>query len=1070
MHDIVSGTALARGYEYAWNDELLAANQFEGVLTDAVGVVASQMSTRAEATPLVLVNPLSIEREDVVEAEIPGDANSAASVRVTGPDGKSVPAQVLGAGASGVRIAFLAKMPSVGFSVFDARLEAGDAPAASPLRVDERRLENARWVVTLNDDGDIASIRDKQASRELLASPARLGLHYENPRQWPAWNQDWADRQLPAKEFVGGPARFRVVERGPARVAVEVARDCGASTFVQRIRLAAGGAGDRIEIDSDVAWSTRERSLRAAFPLTVKNPLATYDCQTGVTERGNAHEKQFEYGFQQWFDLTDASGGYGVTVMSDSKFGSDKPDDSTVRLTLLHTPGTRGGYPDQATQDLGRHRNLYALSGHEGDWRRGKSAQEAARLNAPILAFRTTSHDGPLGKSFSLLRTSDDDVRVTALKKAEDSDEIVVRLRELSGREKKGVHVAAARPIVAARRVDGQEREIGKAEISSGELVTDVRGYELRAFAIRLGEPPARASGTTSTPLDLAFDSDVASTNAKRGDGAMDADGRTFPAEQLPATIVCGGTRFRLGSVADGAKNALACRGQSIALPHEAGVDKRLELLLASAGDGRDVETSLQIDGKPMPLRVRDWRGRVGQWDHRLWPAEDSEPDAPGAHGLAGIEPGFVAPGDIAWFASHHHTRDGDAVYEYCYLYRVSIDLPEGAKSVRLPSDERVKLFAASLAIRVEPRTSPAAPLFDTLEDHVQDAPCIVPGSGSFADTLAISIEPRLYWRDGNIRYTLDGSDPTPSSATYRSPFFLDRAATVKSAVVDGSGRLGPVASARLDVRDVTPPTVERVTPGYRSPIVRIRFSEPVDDSAIAASSYALDPAIAVASVARDGERDVTLTLSSAPELDRAYRMRISGVKDASPAHNALAPATLDLAVHGPVFQLAEVSREQLGTEIRDVAKLPVKASDAWTLNLWVRTDKELEERTLIAGFGRCEQADAGGARYLARFSSGVHFWSHNRDVRSETPLDVGKWQMLTATYDGRTARLYKDAKEIGHRDVTLADDESVVRIAPLDPWDRRRRFDGEIRGLTIWSEALGEDALRSLMSAAGDR
>jgi alpha-mannosidase len=92
--------------------------------------------------------------------------------------------------------------------------------------------------------------------------------------------------------------------------------------------------------------------VRVEFPLSVSNPKATYDLQTGVIERGNGHQKQFEYGFQQWFDLTDAKREYGVTVMSDSKYGADKPSDNTVRLTVLHTPGTRGGYPDQGSQDL----------------------------------------------------------------------------------------------------------------------------------------------------------------------------------------------------------------------------------------------------------------------------------------------------------------------------------------------------------------------------------------------------------------------------------------------------------------------------------------------------------------------------------------------------------------------------------------------------------------------------------------------------------------------------------------------------------------------------------------------
>src|SRR5205085_2214394 len=113
---------------------------------------------------------------------------------------------------------------------------------------------------------------------------------------WPAWNQDWEDRQLPAKAYVGdgGGAKVTVVENGPVRAAVRVERELDGSVFVQEIRLAAGDAGDSLTFHTHIDWATKERSLRAAFPLTAGNPKATYDIQTGVIERPNGNAKQFE--------------------------------------------------------------------------------------------------------------------------------------------------------------------------------------------------------------------------------------------------------------------------------------------------------------------------------------------------------------------------------------------------------------------------------------------------------------------------------------------------------------------------------------------------------------------------------------------------------------------------------------------------------------------------------------------------------------------------------------------------------------------------------------------------------
>src|SRR5262249_33698363 len=157
--------------------------------------------------------------------------------------------------------------------------------------------------------------------------------------------------------------------------------------------------------------------------------------------------------------------------------------------------------------------------------------------NQPLVAFNTDSHDGPLGKTFSLLHISDDNVRVSAVKKAEDSDEVIVRLRELTGRPAKGIRIALARPIASAREVDGQEREIGPAHVQAGEMTVEMGGFELRAYALKLGDASTRLSKPRVATIDLPFDVDVVSTNAKRADGAMDAKGQSYPAEQFPKTL-----------------------------------------------------------------------------------------------------------------------------------------------------------------------------------------------------------------------------------------------------------------------------------------------------------------------------------------------------------------------------------------------------------------------------------------------------------------------------------------------------------------------------------------------------
>ena len=258
---------------------------------------------------------------------------------------------------------------------------------------------------------------------------------------------DWADQQKPPRGFVVSPATMRVVENGPARVAVEVTRETEGSRFVQTIRLAAGDGGNRIEIDNAIDWKTEAAALKATFPLTATNPLATYNWEVGTIERGTNDEKKFEVASHQWFDLSDANG--GVTILSDCKYGSDKPDDHTLRLTLLYTPGLSANgraYSDQASQDWGHHEFVYGLAAHAGDWRSEGTDWQALRLSQPLIAFEAPKHAGTLGRTFSFLRVSNSRVRVLALKKAEESDEVIVRLVEVDGKRASDVRVTFGLP------------------------------------------------------------------------------------------------------------------------------------------------------------------------------------------------------------------------------------------------------------------------------------------------------------------------------------------------------------------------------------------------------------------------------------------------------------------------------------------------------------------------------------------------------------------------------------------------------------------------------------------------
>ena len=713
FHDLAAGTATPRSYQFAWNDDAIAMNQFADVLKSATGAVSQALDTQTKGTPIVVFNQLNIPRGDLVEAAVDfGGGKLPASVRVTGPDGSAVPAQL-----SNGKVVFAASVPSVGYAVYDVEAAAASQPGSGDLRVTENELENASYRVRLNADGDVASIFDKQANRELLSAPARLALSYDNPQQWPAWNMDWTQEQAASREYVSGPAKIRIAENGPVRVALEITRETAGSRFVQTISLATGDAGKRVEFGNTIDWSTRERNLKATFPLAAANQMATYNWDIGTIERPSAEPKKFEVPSHQWIDLTDASGEFGTTLLTDAKNGSDKPDDHTLRLTLIRTPGVAGGYPDQATQDIGHHEFTYGLAGHTGGWRQAQTDWQGQRLNAPLLAFAASRHAGTLGKSFSLLKLNNPRVRVLALKKAEASDELIVRLVELDGKPQTDVHVSFAAPITGAREINGQEQPMGDAHVMAGELVTSFSAYQPRSFALKLGAAPAAVDQPHSAPVTLPYDVATASNDGEATKDGFDGKGDALPAEMLPSELRFNDVVFHLAPAKTGAANAVVAKGQKIELP--AGQYNRVYLLAASAeGDQKAI---FEAGAHKAELTIQNWGGFVGQWDDRVWSSADT---AHGNYGdMIGLRPGFLKRADLAWYASHHHNAAGKNVsYSYSYLFAYGIDLPEGAKTLTLPRNANIRILAVSAA-NEDTEARPAQPLYDELPSANAGAP-----------------------------------------------------------------------------------------------------------------------------------------------------------------------------------------------------------------------------------------------------------------------------------------------------------------------------------------------------------
>ena len=682
FHDDLTGTSLPRAYEFSWNDELIGLKTSADILTSSVSGVARLLDTNVGGTPVVIYNNEAFPVKSVAEVEVTGNAT------VTGPDGKKVPSQIIEKNGKSAVI-FEASVPSTGYAVYSVKTSG---KAAAPKAQALKQVENSRYKLVVDDNGDISSLYDKKAGKEIVAQGQRIRLVVFDDcssRSWPAWEIMKATID---KAPVGIPATEVTVESGSFRKTVVVRKKYGETDIVQRIHLYEGALADRIDFENVVDWRSENSLLKAEFPLSVSNPEATYDLGLGSIRRGNNCNTAFEVYSHEWTDLTDRSGSYGVTILNNARYGWDKPNDNTLRHSLIYTPKPGGGYRYQAQQDMGRHVFTYSIIGHEGQLNEPEAVRQAAILNSPLKTFTTQKHKGQLGRQFSFVSSDNDNVIIRAMKRAEVSDEYVVRVYEIGGKSDQNAKLTFASNILSAVQADGSEKTLSNrdASFSGNNLSVSINPYGIRTYKVKLAAKGAVAKPKTYN-VPLEYNRSCFSFNEFRS-AANFGGGFSYAAELLPDEgIAIDGIPFRFGPK-DG-RNGLSCNGQTVAL--DADAQKYRHIYLLAASNEEDRQATFTLGQSKQTLSVPYYTGFIGQWGHD------------------GHTRGFLKDARVAYVGTHRHSAQADEPYEFTYMFLLKLDIPQGATSITLPSDEHVVIFAATLSDD-DLDAMPAAPLFES--------------------------------------------------------------------------------------------------------------------------------------------------------------------------------------------------------------------------------------------------------------------------------------------------------------------------------------------------------------------
>lgn len=484
FHDLAAGSGVGVIYKDAQRDFDQVHWATNEISQDALKTLVSRIDTSAAGkVPVVVFNPLAWERSGVFTVDVQMPEAVKGDISIVDNKNHVIPSEVLSHDASTGSYKLLVKadhVPSLGYTVLNA--VPGKREFVSDLKASGLTLENTKVRVAIDaHTGCITSLYDKASKAEILA-PGSCGNELEafkdTPKNFDAWNIDPGTLDQPPTKLNTADS-VEVVEKSPLRAVIRVTRTWQKSKFVQNIILYTGA--DQVEVENDIDWHETHVLLKSAFALKESSPKATYEIPYGTIERpttrDNSWEKaRFEVPALRWADL--GSTAEGLSLINESKYGYDATG-NILRLSLLRSPIS----PDPDA-DREHHHFSYALYPHSGDWKQALTVRHGYEFNYKLAAMQAGIHAGEMPLEHSYVSVKPENVVLTALKKAEDSDGLIFRVYEWKGKEE-DLKIQVPPGATDATVVNLLEKPEGDPiPVANGEMHVPIHPYEILTIRV----------------------------------------------------------------------------------------------------------------------------------------------------------------------------------------------------------------------------------------------------------------------------------------------------------------------------------------------------------------------------------------------------------------------------------------------------------------------------------------------------------------------------------------------------------------------------------------------------------
>lgn len=413
---------------------------------------------------------------------------------------------------------FTAVMPPLGYTSYESLPKTNDG---ATVKVEGNRIETKFWSLDISKETGIVRIYDKYGNilctgnelhiedevgdlyfhrtrfqPELIKSESGEGILFScfKPKTFSVQKEDLKIMVVFESEYYCLTWPYRLTDKFPPIIYKYKTMDIHKEVIVYPDI-------PRIEFVTRIDNQLPNIRVRIKFNIGIERKVYFRETQFGVIAEPTEYVtkkgiKPYAIpNFLNWFDIND--GTRGIAFMNKGLADMEVVK-SDVFITLFRSISTLAAdgltgplIPTPDALELGSHTFEYSLQTHEGDWRQAKIYRQAREYIYPPISIPANSQ-GVLPGEFSFLQLSPDNLVLSALKKAEDSDGVILRFYETKG-ELTAAEIKLFREIKRLTKVDLLENEEDELPVDGDVIKLEVKPFEIVSLKLEFQQPQADA-------------------------------------------------------------------------------------------------------------------------------------------------------------------------------------------------------------------------------------------------------------------------------------------------------------------------------------------------------------------------------------------------------------------------------------------------------------------------------------------------------------------------------------------------------------------------------------------------